>query len=393
VVVQPTDRALVSLPAADFYADILRGRLRARAIVEGTDFRFGASRIGDIKLLETLCSHDGVTLETVPAVMADGQPVSSFVGAQPESAIRAFLAKLIPDPSELELRHARAAMAAGQATLYVPQANRIGLVIDAASEATLELALNLANAARAVHGIEIVAHAVARTPIGARCVRTVNGAYVGDLDDAGPLMEACERVVKAGATAIAIASIIHDLPPDLYDRHFAGEHPNPVGGAEAVLSHLVARMFRLPTAHAPLLNHVGDGRGVVDARAGGEAASVSGLMSVLIGLRRAPQFDPDTPCRVTDALTHHNVVAVVAPATALGSWPVLEAERRGVPVIAVEGNPTILNVTAARLGLTRAWPARSYAEAAGLVMALRQGLSLESVCRPLLPLAAAAQPV
>jgi riboflavin kinase / FMN adenylyltransferase len=77
VVVQPTDRALVSLPAADFYADILRGRLRARAIVEGTDFRFGASRSGDIKLLETLCSHDGVTLETVPAVMADGLPVSS----------------------------------------------------------------------------------------------------------------------------------------------------------------------------------------------------------------------------------------------------------------------------------------------------------------------------
>ena len=77
VVVQPTDRPLVSLPAERFYADILRGRLRARAIVEGADFRFGADRCGDIHLLETLCSRDGVTLETVPAVMADGLPVSS----------------------------------------------------------------------------------------------------------------------------------------------------------------------------------------------------------------------------------------------------------------------------------------------------------------------------
>ncbi len=77
VVVQPTDRPLVSLPAESFYADILRGRLRARAIVEGADFRFGAGRAGDIHLLETLCGRDGVTLETVPAVMADGLPVSS----------------------------------------------------------------------------------------------------------------------------------------------------------------------------------------------------------------------------------------------------------------------------------------------------------------------------
>ena len=77
VVVQPTDRVLVALPADRFYAEILRGRLRARVIVEGEDFRFGANRSGDIRLLETLCHRDGVSLETVPAVMADGLPVSS----------------------------------------------------------------------------------------------------------------------------------------------------------------------------------------------------------------------------------------------------------------------------------------------------------------------------
>ena len=58
-------------------------------------------------------------VRSIPFVVAfvDGKPVSQFLGAQPEGAIKAFLAQLVPDPSEMELRHARAALAAGQAAL------------------------------------------------------------------------------------------------------------------------------------------------------------------------------------------------------------------------------------------------------------------------------------
>ena len=58
-------------------------------------------------------------VRSIPFVVAfaGGEPVSSFTGAQPESAIRAFLERVVPDPSDLELRKARAAMAAGRATL------------------------------------------------------------------------------------------------------------------------------------------------------------------------------------------------------------------------------------------------------------------------------------
>ena len=58
-------------------------------------------------------------VRSIPFVVAfvDGKPASQFLGAQPEGAIRAFLEKLVPDPSELELRHARAALAGGQASL------------------------------------------------------------------------------------------------------------------------------------------------------------------------------------------------------------------------------------------------------------------------------------
>jgi putative thioredoxin len=58
-------------------------------------------------------------VRSIPYVVAfvDGQPVANFLGAQPEGAIRAFLQQLVPDPSELELRKARAALAAGQPVL------------------------------------------------------------------------------------------------------------------------------------------------------------------------------------------------------------------------------------------------------------------------------------
>jgi putative thioredoxin len=58
-------------------------------------------------------------VRSIPFVVAfvGGQPVSQFLGAQPEGTIRAFLDQLVPDPSELELRQARAALANGQSTL------------------------------------------------------------------------------------------------------------------------------------------------------------------------------------------------------------------------------------------------------------------------------------
>lgn len=96
VLVQPTDRQLVSLEAEDFYRDILRGRLRAAALVEGMDFHFGARRRGDIALLGALCAADGVSLETVAPVAHAGESVSSsrlrrLIGAGAISEANALL--------------------------------------------------------------------------------------------------------------------------------------------------------------------------------------------------------------------------------------------------------------------------------------------------------------
>ena len=76
--------------------------------------------------------------------------------------------------------------------------------------------------------------------------------------------------------------------------------------------------------------------------------------------------------------------AVVAPAGALGGGAVLACAERGVPLFAV-ANPCLLEVTAGALGLP-ALAASSYGEAAGLLLALREGISPAALSRPLAPL-------
>ena len=74
--------------------------------------------------------------------------------------------------------------------------------------------------------------------------------------------------------------------------------------------------------------------------------------------------------------------AVVAPAGALGGEAVLACAARGVPLIAVAGNACLLQVSGEALGL-EVISASSYAEAAGLVLALREGLDPAMLRRPL----------
>lgn len=58
-------------------------------------------------------------LKSIPYTVAfiDGNAVAQFMGAQPEAFVGAFLDRLIPNPSEIEHRAAREALAKGQSAL------------------------------------------------------------------------------------------------------------------------------------------------------------------------------------------------------------------------------------------------------------------------------------
>lgn len=77
VKVLPFDATLASMSAATFIEELLVTELRARSVVVGEDFRFGANRAGDVALLRIQGDNFGYTVTALGAVLDGGEPVSS----------------------------------------------------------------------------------------------------------------------------------------------------------------------------------------------------------------------------------------------------------------------------------------------------------------------------
>jgi len=91
--VQRFDRAFASLAPEAFVEQVLAKRLKARWLLIGEDFRFGAKRAGDVALLKNLGRRYGYEVEILPVVAQAGVRVSS-------SAVRAALARGDLDAAE-----------------------------------------------------------------------------------------------------------------------------------------------------------------------------------------------------------------------------------------------------------------------------------------------------
>ena len=129
-------------------------------------------------------------------------------------------------------------------------------------------------------------------------------------------------------------------------------------------------------------------RTTANPRAAAEFISTPHYFCVAKGLARAPRLLPLATDGLErfyppEVLTLNNVAAVVCPATCLGGIPMLAAELSNIPIIAVRENKTILEVDNAVMRMRNVVEVASYMEAAGAVAALREGISLESLRRPL----------
>ena len=69
----PFDRALASVPATEFVERVLVDGLNARAVLVGSDFRYGARGAGDVDLLVDLGAKFGFTVEIVDDVRPEGE--------------------------------------------------------------------------------------------------------------------------------------------------------------------------------------------------------------------------------------------------------------------------------------------------------------------------------
>ena len=275
--------------------------------------------------------------------------------------------------------------AAGELVLRPVRSQRVGLLFDAGIEPELrQRHLQVADGCRATLGLDIGPVVTTDAPLDVTLSLGASGASWGRLGRPDALLRAGEQLKDAGATAIAVVARFPDDPDsEALAAYRQGSGVDALAGAEAVISHLLSRHLGLPCAHAPALSPLPLDPDL-DPRAAGEELGFTFLPCVLVGLSRAPDLLPaavpgvaaGAPSLMIDA-----VGAVIAPAGALGGAAVLACADRGIPLIAVD-NSCLLDVTAEALGLPLL-PAASYAEAAGLVLALREGVSPAALQRPL----------
>jgi hypothetical protein len=273
--------------------------------------------------------------------------------------------------------------AAGDWALRPVRRQRIGLLLDVGIEAELaQRQIQVAEACRATLGLDIGPVLRSDQPLGVSLDRGPSGASWGRLEHPDALLRAGERLRDAGATAIAVvARFPEDLGSDALMSYRQGSGVDALAGAEAVISHLLVRHLQMPCAHAPALAPLPlDPQ--LDPRAAAEELGYTFLACVLVGLSRAPDLI-DTTAALTGDVQASQIGAAVVPEGALGGEAVLACVERGIPVISV-ANPSLLSVTPKVLGLSSGvFQASSYAEAAGLLVALREGISPAALGRPL----------
>jgi hypothetical protein len=275
--------------------------------------------------------------------------------------------------------------AAGELALAPVASRRVGLLLDAGIEPELQQRhRQVADACRASLGLPIGPVLETDAPLGVSLRQGPSGASWGGLERPDALLRAGERLVQAGATAIAVVARFPDDPAsEALAAYRAGAGVDALAGAEAVISHLLVRHLRIPCAHAPALAPLPLDP-ALDPRAAAEELGHTFLPCVLVGLSRAPDLRSE-PAMGERLLHGSDLGAVVVPAGALGGEAVLACAERGVPLIAVTGNHCLLQVDGAALGLETI-RVGGYAEAAGVVLALREGIDPMALRRPLPPL-------
>lgn len=277
----------------------------------------------------------------------------------------------------------------GTAALRKVRANRVLVVMDEQDDTQLaEFTINAVSAARAAMGMACPRVVKMTEPIRMRAEYSASGRAAGQIDGLDRLLGVLQRY-RPDYDAVALASTI-DVPPDIHATYFGsdGEMVNPWGGVEAMLTHAVSMLLDVPSAHAPMLESMEIMNlelGVVDPRMAAEAVSTAFLHCVLKGLHQSPAIVTDPPTfAAPGVLSAADVACLVIPDGCVG-LPTLAARDQGIPVIAVRENANCMRNDLAAMGFApdKLFIVENYLEAVGVMSALRAGVAVETVRRPI----------
>jgi hypothetical protein len=272
--------------------------------------------------------------------------------------------------------------------------NRVLLVTEDRRDApnVVDNTINCAEGARATLGMDISEVVVLEQELFMQTGVSDSGRVTGRIERLCHLLDLL-REKRGTYDAVALATRItpHIDTVELHRAYFGEGGPNPWGGVEAILTHLVSTVLDVPSAHAPTMSSEAlrtESWGVVEPRKAAEVISTTYLFCVLKGLNRAPQVLLN-PSGVYDPsiLTAEDVSALVIPDGCVG-LPTLAAVEQGIPVVAVRNNTNLmrndLRALPFRPGQLRY--AQNYYEAAGILAAMKAGVAAATIARPMQPL-------
>ncbi len=276
----------------------------------------------------------------------------------------------------------------GTVGLLSVRSNRVVVVIDAhADKLFVNAAVNAVSAARAAYGLDCVEVIAVDPPIKLYAHYSPSGRAAGRIEGAEGVFKLLDE--RSGTFDAVSLSTVIDVPPEFHQLYFDAEGVmvNPWGGVEAMLTHALSSVYNVPTAHSPMFESREIAEvdpGIVDPRMAAEAVSSTFLQCTLKGLRQSPRIitDPDA-MRDNSVLTVEQISCLVIPEGCLG-LPTLAALEQGISVIEVANKNLMKNdLGALPWAAGQFHRASNYLEAAGLIAALRAGISDDSVRRPL----------
>ena len=272
--------------------------------------------------------------------------------------------------------------------------NRVLLVTEDRRDApnVVDQTINCAEGARATLGMDISDVLVLEKELFMQTGVSDSGRVTGRVERLGQLLDVL-RDKRGTYDAVALATRItpHIDTVELHRSYFGEGGPNPWGGVEAVLTHLISSVLDVPAAHAPTMSSEAlrtESWGVVEPRKAAEVISTTYLFCVLKGLNRAPQvlvgptgvYDPSV-------LTAEDVSALVIPDGCVG-LPTLAAVEQGIPVVAVRSNTNLMRNDLKSLPFRagQLHYASNYYEAAGILSAMKAGVAPATIARPMQPI-------
>jgi hypothetical protein len=269
----------------------------------------------------------------------------------------------------------------GQLGLQKVRANKILMLMDEHDDELFNNEIvNAVSSARISLGISCDVIKM-RDKINSISLYSGSGRAVGQVENIEKLFGIIKKYMQ-NYDAIGLSTFIK-VPDQFHKMYFSEDNMiNPWGGIEAMLTHSLSLEFNIPSAHAPMMSsrEVMDLEvGIVEPRKAPETSSVTYLHCILKGLHKSPRLVP-----FDKGLNVEDISCLIIPDGCIG-LPTLAAIEHEIPVIAVKENKNRMqnNLEEYPFKQGKLFIVDNYLEAVGVMNAIKSGISVDTVRRPI----------